>query len=113
MDAESAPKARGPRSWPLGRIAFLVVLLVAIFLVSRSCQTEGIDLTQEQAIAIASEEVDFEPDRVVVRLLRRGLNFTPHWAVSLSQEREGGGFENVIVVTVNASTGEVVDVRRG
>jgi hypothetical protein len=97
--------ARGP-------LPALAVLLVAIFFVSRGCQTEGIELTQEEAIEIAKEEVDFEPDRVAVRLMRRGVSFRPHWAVSLSQEAADGGLTNITIVVVDASNGEVVEVRR-
>jgi hypothetical protein len=97
--------ARGP-------LPVLAVLLVAIFFVSRGCQTEGIELTQEEAIEIAKEEVDFEPDRVAVRLMRRGVSFRPHWAVSLSQEEEDGDLTNITVVLVDASNGDVVEVRR-
>ena len=86
--------------------------MLAIFLVSRGCQSEGIELTKEEAIVIAKQEVDFTPDHVVVRLLRRGARFTPYWAVSLSERREDGSLDNITVVIVNAETGEVAEVRR-
>jgi hypothetical protein len=61
---------------------------------------------------IAKEEVAFTPDHVVVRLLRRGVRFTPYWAVSLSEKRSDGRLENITVILVDAETGEVVEVRR-
>lgn len=110
-----APRAPGLsdfRDRPLGKIAVVLVMLLAIFFVSRGCQRGGIDVTQDEAIAIAREEVDFVPDEEQVRLLRRGTAFRAHWAVSLSQRKEGGGLTNVTVVLVDARTGEVVEVRR-
>jgi hypothetical protein len=89
-----------------------MVALLAIFLVARGCQREGTEITQEEAVAIARDAVDFEPDRVVVRFVRRGASFRPHWAVSLSQEAEGGALTNVTVVVVDAGTGEVIEIRR-
>lgn len=90
----------------------MVGLLIAIFLVSRGCQSEGIDLTQEQAIEIARQQVEFEPDLEVVRLIRRGVRFKPHWAVSLSHEDENGRQQDVTVVIVDAETGKVVRIDR-
>jgi hypothetical protein len=87
-------------------------MLVAIFFVSRGCQRQGIDLSQDQAIAIAKKEVDFEPDRVVVRFIRRGIRFRPHWAVSLSQEAADGSLRNITVVIVDAGSGKVVEITR-
>lgn len=108
-DAETTP--RRPKSLPLA-ILFAIGLLIAIFLVSRGCQSEGIDLTKEQAIEIARKEVDFKPDLEVVRLIRRGVRFKPHWAVSLSREDANGKRTDVTVVIVDASTGKVVTVDR-
>jgi hypothetical protein len=92
--------------------AFAIGLLVAIFLVSRGCQTQGIDLTQDEAIAIAVEQVDFEPDRTIVRFVRRGVGFRPHWAVSLVREGESGEPSSATVVLIDAADGDVVSVTR-
>lgn len=108
----AAQRARGLRGRPAGSVLFIAVLMLAIFLVARGCQTRGIELTQEEAIAIAKQEVDFTPDHVGVRLLRQGVRFTPHWAVSLSERRADGSLENITIVMVNAATGEVTEVRR-
>jgi uncharacterized membrane protein YkoI len=87
-------------------------VLIAIFLVSRGCQSEGIDLTKEQAIEIARKQVDFEPNLEVVRLIRRGVTFKPHWAVSLSREDENGKRTDATIVIIDAETGEVVRIDR-
>jgi hypothetical protein len=114
MPHTGAPRARRRsdfRDRPLGRVAIILVLLLAIFLVSRGCQREGIEITQDEAIAIAKDAVDFVPTREQVRLIRRGTAFAPQWAVSLAQEEEGE-LRNVTVVLVDARTGEVLEVRR-
>jgi hypothetical protein len=69
-------------------------------------------VTQEDAIAIAREEVDFEPERVSVRFLPRGIPQEPAWAVSLSLVGAQGDLERVTVVVVDAETGEIEEVRR-
>jgi hypothetical protein len=90
----------------------VAALLVAIFLVSRGCQSAGIELTKDEAIAVARTEADFKPDLEVVRLVRRGVQFKPHWAVSLSRKDAQGRRTDVIVVIVDAETGAVVSVHR-
>jgi hypothetical protein len=108
-----APRAPTRRSGPpLGKLAVVAGLLLAIFLVSRGCQSQGIDLTKDEAIAIAREQVDFEPDLEVVRFLRRGIRFKPYWAVSLSRRNAEGERTDVTVVVVDAATGAVVEVKR-
>jgi hypothetical protein len=109
--ARDAPGPRDFRDRPLGRAAIVAVALLAIFLVARGCQREGTEISEDEAVAIAREAVDFEPDKVVVRFMRRGTSFAPHWAVSLSQETEGGELARVTVVVVNARTGDVVEIR--
>lgn len=105
------PRARELRDRPLFAVFVIALLILAIFLVSRGCQREGIELTQDEAIAIAREQVTFVPDRIAVRFIRQGLSFQPHWAVSLSEETPEG-LANITVVLVDAETGEVVDIRR-
>lgn len=70
-------------------------------------------MTREEAIEIARAEVDFEPDRVSVRFLPRGVESRPHWGVSLVTLTTEGDVERAIVVVVDARTGEIAEVREG
>jgi hypothetical protein len=90
----------------------LVVVLALAFVVSRSCQQAQIRITKEQAIAAAERQVDFDPARTQVRLLRQGLSSEPFWVVSLSiPTGERDRFRRLAVVRVDANTGEVADVK--
>jgi hypothetical protein len=102
---------------PLGRrelpprrtiIALIVFLLVAAFLVSRSCQKREDGIGKDRAVAIARGQIDYEPERVAVRFMRRGIPSHGYWAVSLP----GKNPPRVTTVVVNARSGEVVEVNR-
>jgi len=108
----SEETARGLRDRPLGKALILVVVLVAALLVSRSCGATNTDVSQDEAIAIAKEHVDFTPNNAMVRLLKRGLQSKPFWAVSLSIKQPDATLENVTVVVVDANTGEVAEIRK-
>jgi hypothetical protein len=83
------------------------------FVVAKSCQQSQIRFTKEQAVATAEREVDFEPRRTQVRLLREGINSRPYWIVSLSvPDDQGDGFRRLAVVKLNANTGKVAEVTR-
>jgi hypothetical protein len=88
------------------------VLLLAFF-VARGCQQSQVRITKEQAVATAEREVDFEPDRTQIRLLRQGLTSRPYWIVSLSTPgRQADTFSRLAVVKIDANTGKVDDVTR-
>jgi len=98
------------------RAAVVVALAAAAFLFSQTCQKDQTRVTQEQAIATAERQVDFDPTRTQVRFLRQGLGAKPFWIVSLSIPRRGTGIETqefaeLAVVRVDANTGKVTDVR--
>jgi hypothetical protein len=106
----AANSARALRDrWPV-RLAALLVVLLAAFLVSRSCGSSGVEISQERAIAIAKRQLDFEPECVQVRVFRGGLRSQAFWAVSLWTLDRQGRFERVAVVQINATTGEVTSV---
>lgn len=109
--ASDTPEPKDLRDQTWFRIAVVVGLLVLIFIASRSCQRAGQDVTQDEAVAIAKDAVDFEPDDVQVRLLRQGVNFTQRWIVGLAERRPNGERFNVTVVVIDAESGEVVEVR--
>ena len=105
--------ARGLRDRPLGKIAIVLAVLLAAFLVSKSCGAVGDEISQKQAVAIAREHVDYKPERVMVRLLKQGLKSRPYWAVSLATFTDTGALERATVVVIDAKTGEVSEIRRG
>jgi hypothetical protein len=106
-----AGSGRGLRSRPLGKVALLLAVLLVAFLASRSCASRDTEISRDEAVEIAREEIDFEPDRVAVRFVPRGVQSRPSWAVSLSTEDAEGALERVTVVVVDGRTGAVAEVR--
>ena len=88
-----------------------VFVLALVF--ARGCQQSQVRISQEQAIVIAERQVNFEPDRTQIRMLRQGLNSKPYWIVSLSVPgaREGT-FRRLATVKISANTGKVEEVNR-
>ena len=78
-------------------------------MVASSCQKRQIRVTKEAAVATATRQADFRPQRTQVRLVRQGLNGHPYWAISLSiPDKNGKGYERVSVARVDANTGKLV-----
>ena len=103
------PDRRAP-TWP--RLGVIAAVLVLAFIVSRSCQQAEIDLTEAEAVAKATEQVDFVPEDTQVRLLRQGIERHPFWIISLSTEAAGGQtYEDLAVLRIDATTGEIVEFR--
>lgn len=90
----------------------MLAVLVAAFLVSKSCGAVGDEISQKQAVEIARTQIDYKPDRVMVRLLKRGVKSRPYWAVSLATVAATGALERVTVVVIDAKTGEIGEIRR-
>ena len=87
-------------------------VLVVAFIAAQTCQKSSIRLDKNQAIAKAEAQVDFEPQRTQVRLLRQGITSEPYWVVSLSRPgRRPGTFSELAVVRIDANTGKVKDVK--
>ena len=94
----------------------MVGLSLLTFVASRSCQQDQIRITKQQAIATAERQVQFDPTRVQIRMLRQGLNSRPNWVVSLSIPDSRAvtpeqKFKELALVRVDANTGKVVDVK--
>jgi hypothetical protein len=83
----------------------LAVFLLA-FLALQTCASRGDEISFEEAEEIARDEVDFEPDKVLVRGVQRGLDAHLYWAVSLSTENAAGVREECATVLVDSETGE-------
>ena len=76
------------------------------FLITKSCARQQNRIGQDEAVAIATEHVDFTPDGHQVRYLPQGVPPVYYWAVRLytgTNEQP----DRVQVVLVNATTGEV------
>ena len=101
------------RSMP-GRTKLLLavgVLLAVSFLFFRSCS--GIEITEEDAVATARAEIDFEPAETKARVLRQGIPTRPVWVVVFTVPDPEGGrneFLRHAAVRVDARTGELLDV---
>ncbi len=91
----------------------IAAVLVAAFLVSRSCGTSDIKTSQDEAVATVTERADFAPEDTQVRLLRQGIDRHPFWIVSLSTPNpDGETYAELAIARVDASTGEVVEFRQ-
>jgi hypothetical protein len=110
--SSDAGDRRGLRDRPLGRIAILLAVLLAAFAASRSCASPDTRISQEEAVAIAKKQIDYVPEKVQVRFLKRGFQSRSFWAVSLSTVGADGRLERVTVVVVDARSGAVDEIRR-
>jgi hypothetical protein len=90
-------------------VVFVVGLFALCLVVAVGCQKRQVRVTKEAAIATATRQADFRPQRTQVRLVRQGLNGHPYWAISLSiPAKDGNGYERVSVARVDANTGKLV-----
>jgi hypothetical protein len=85
-------------------------MLLAVFLLAfialQTCASRGDEISFEEAEEIARDQVDFEPDKVLVRGVQRGLDAHLYWAVSLSTENAAGVRVECATVLVDSETGE-------
>jgi uncharacterized membrane protein YkoI len=88
----------------------LALVLLAALLVARTCGSSEPTVSQEEAIAIARQQIEFEASGVQIRNVPRGLEGRRSWAVSLytgTINRPG----TCRVVEIDARSGEIVQVR--
>ena len=84
-------------------------VLVLAFVISRTGSQE---VTQEEAVAKATQQVDFVPEDTQVRFLRQGIDRHPFWVVSLSTPGPTAGiYADLAVARIDAETGEIVEFR--
>jgi hypothetical protein len=101
-------------TWP--RVALVAALFLFTFFVAKSCQEEQVRLSQDDAVALAEGQVDFEPEDAQVRLLRQGLDRRPVWVVSLSipvagdENPDPDAFKRLALVRIDATDGSVESV---
>jgi hypothetical protein len=104
------PLTGGGPTWV--RVGVIVSVLLLAFVAAQTCQKSSIRLDKNQAIAKAENQVDFEPMREQVRLLRQGVPSKPFWIVSLSRPgKQPGTFSELAVVRIDANTGKVESVK--
>jgi hypothetical protein len=105
---KTAPQPRrDPRDRPLVRVAILVALLLVAFFITKSCTRQQNNVSQDEAVAIARKEIDFEPSKHQIKYLPQGIPPVYYWAVNFVQESPNGRVIRTEVVLVNATTGEV------
>jgi hypothetical protein len=83
----------------------LLAVFFLAFLALQTCAARDDEVSFEEAEEIAREEIDFEPDKVLVRGVQQGLDAHLYWAVSLSTENAQGVREECATVLVDAETG--------
>ncbi len=84
-------------------------VLVLAFVISRTSSQE---VTQEEAIAKATEQVDFVPEDTQIRFLRQGLDRHPFWVISLSiPGADPQTYTELAVVRIDAENGDIVEFR--
>jgi hypothetical protein len=103
----AARPARDIRDRPLFRIAILLAILLVAFAVTKSCARQQNRISQDEAVAIAQKEIDFEPSRHQIRYLPQGVPPIYYWAVNFQKLSPAGRVLETEVVLVNANTGEV------
>ena len=86
-------------------------MLLLAFGISRGCASRSGEISREEAIAIARQEVDYRSEQTQVRAIRRGFQSRPYWAVSLSTLDTQGAFERTTIVVIDAHTREVTEIR--
>ena len=92
------------------RVLVFVGLLVLTVLVANSCQRSQVRFNQQQAIALARQQVDFKPTQTQIRLIRQGIQSRPIWAVSLSVPTGPEQYDRLAVVRIDANKGTVESV---
>ena len=90
----------------------IAAVLVVAFIAAQTCQKSQIRIDKDQAIATATERVDFKPQRTQIRLLRQGVTSKPYWIVSLSIPTERNDvFSKLALVKIDANNGKVDSVK--
>jgi hypothetical protein len=102
--------AAGSRATKL--ILALGALLLLIAATGVFSAEKTVQVSKEDAVAIAETQIDFTAETTRVRLVRRGFRSAPYWGVSFSTPDGSGGYERLTTVLVNAVTGDVERITR-
>ena len=87
----------------------MVAVLALAYVISLN---SGEEVTQEEAVATATQQVDFVPEDTQVRFLRQGIDRHPFWVVSLSTPGPTAQtYADLAVLRIDAENGEIVEFR--
>jgi hypothetical protein len=92
-----------------GKLVLLVAVLLLAYVVARTCGSSAPEVSQEEAIEIAKDEIDFEPNQVQIRNVPRGIEGQRSWMVSLYTGTPTKPQE-CRLVEIGAASGEVLGV---
>jgi hypothetical protein len=92
-----------------GKLVLLVAVLLLAYVVARTCGSSAPEVSQEEAIEIAKDEIDFEPNQVQIRNVPRGIEGQRSWMVSLYTGTPTDPQE-CRLVEIGAESGEVLGV---
>lgn len=99
---------RGLRDSLAGKVVLLVAVLLLAYLVARTCGSSEPGVSQEEAIEIAREEIDFDASQVQIRNVPRGFE-SRSWMVSLYTGTPTRPQE-CSVVEIDADSGRVITI---
>ena len=103
-----AATRRGLRDSLAGKVVLLVAILFVAYLVARTCGSSEPGVSQEEAIEIAREEIDFDASQVQIRNVPRGFE-SRSWMVSLYTGTPTRPQE-CSVVEIDADSGRVITI---
>ncbi len=72
----------------------------------------GPRVSKAEAVAIARPRIDFTPQDHQIRFIRRGIPSRGYWIVSFFIRKKQGGYKRVTVVVLDATSGQITEVRR-
>lgn len=105
------PAARSLRDTAWGKLALLGAVLLLALLVARTCGSSDPEVSQEEAIAAAREEIDFEVEQTRIRYVKQGFQGEAVWAVSFARCATDGSIAQFALVRVDVDSGEIVNVK--
>ncbi len=87
--------------------------LIALGLVLVNVFNQGSpQVSKDEAVAIGRKHVAFEPTGHQIRFVRRGIPSRGYWVVSYYVQKKDGGYSKITVVLIDATTGQISEVRR-
>ena len=94
------------------RVAFMVLLLAIGLILVKVLGRNTPSVSKSEAVAISRPRIDFVPQGHQIRFIRRGIPPRGSWIVSYFIRKQAGGYKRVTVVVVDATTGNLTEVRR-
>ncbi len=94
------------------RVLFMLALLAIGLVLVKVLDRGTPSVSKQEALAIARPRAGFQPEDHQIRFIRRGIPPHGFWVVSYFIRKQGGGYRRITVVVVDASTGQVTEVRR-